>query len=258
MHRNSLHKVGTGVLGLLAVAGGLVATTTPAWASDVKITLENNTPYALNTSLPGLQTLTVPAHGHSTQTLSSGDWWHGTNLFSNPQTDKLGWLYFNAAYNFYDGGTGFSYYGTTISCNVSGELPFTHSLTGNSTTGYICTFGGSIGSRAAGKSAAHARFWANYAPLQKGFARVPVVTYSNSKKAVKERIILRNAKTGQKISERTVRVKPRDPKRVKLALDAKTKRAVHAGKPVKVRAIVKHADGTKGTGHRFTIRITRP
>lgn len=248
----STHTAGAGMVGLLAITGGLIAGAAPAWAATTTLTVNNQTGVTIDAvySTTHAETANIGPHEKVTKALWEepeqtfiGGWSGGATLPNG------GW------FSFFGGQSGTS----AIGCKVENRKParadvraavrYTATLTGTAETGYTCTLA------KAKKSGADVRVWSPNTWFVDGFARVPVVVNSTSTKKVREKIVVRDAATKKVIGKRTLWLAPDKAKRVKVAVNAETKTKLAEGKKIKAIATLKHADSTRGTGHRFKITI---
>lgn len=283
LNRASKRTAGVGVIGLLAVTGGLVANSAPTWAASPStsnqevVTVVNKTGFTLSgqyyvgVSASNQQTVNayVPAGSPVSQTVGPtlGQWLVSDQLGS---TD----LYFS----FGAGWQSSTNSGTPViglKCGVSiaplagaaaNSAVFVPTISKGGTT---CTLTqGHIAAAAAAQPVtairaggaaryAHARFVANTVAFKGGKLQVPVATYAKTGKAVKERIVLRDLATGKKIAARTVRLGANKTHQIAVGVNAKTKKAIRVGKVVEIDASIKHVGRAKGSNHQMHLKIVK-
>lgn len=250
-------RMTAGVIGLLAIASGTIATATPGWAATYRV-INDGVQFddafvncSLGCSIVGSQgfnpgdknTFDVPSNPNGwgeypTATVSAKlalsynqeFMFNISNSSSSATMSCTGSVYTGSGFS---ASAGHAYFVAhpDYSANTCTAIPITQTKGLN-----------------AGKFA-YPRITTNRAVVKNGKAKIRIISYSTKATNVKERVVLRDSK-GRVIGKTTARVGTNRRAYLKVALPNRILKKVRTGKHVTINAHLKHADKTRGSGHK--------
>lgn len=280
-----------GMVGLLAIAGGTVATATPSWAETI-YTVSNYAPGIYLASLGGTQAGIAVAcgpdcslGGNSKAVFLSGSPVNGYGTLAFPLQASV---FFNAHGNVTAGMQALiasNPIATPVSAMLVSDYPYFDFAVSTKGTMTCRIFSGSgfwpqptkaiaqpvysqetcllenfpadktsdaaLPGQRRATKAVHVRMTTNKAVVKKGNTIVKITPYALKKSKITEKIVLRNA-NGKVIGKSTRHVTAGKATNLKVPLPQHLRKKVNAGKDITVTARVTHVDKTRGTGHRTT------
>lgn len=104
---------------------------------------------------------------------------------------------------------------------------------------------------------AHVRIASTLARLKNGDANVRIALSANRKLRVNERIEVIQPRSGKTLAQVTSRLQVGRPRTVQIPLSKAVRRAVARAGEMLVRVVVRHADGTRGTGDELRVLLRK-
>lgn len=269
-------KAAIGVVGLLAIASGTLVTASPSWAVDMTVSNQVGKNITLTNLYANCSPQGCAQEGSNNFATGGSVTFNVVGYMTASGVPSGGWASVGATFKFYSGSTPktqilyFSAVGSTPStsgtssspshwlytapqmgCEMShtGPLKAYPNYDGNFTCAVAPSAHGPRGDVRATRTA-DTRIANNWAFVKNGKANVRIGPMAYNKFRLTERVVLRDSR-GRVLGKVDAKMTTGRPDYVKVPLPQRIRKKLRDGNHLAVSAQVKHADATKGTGHKI-------